>query len=85
MELQRYTYIQNDTVNIEKKNQRQRSIYFNSMPQAFYAYIAVVHSVAICFFAYGYTLVRARNQCYFYQGYAKKCPRLMLLCSNALK
>ena len=50
-----------------------------------YVYIAGIHLVATYFFEYGYTLVRATNQCSFCQGYVKECQELMLLFSSALK
>ena len=50
-----------------------------------YVYIAGIHVVATYFFEYGYTLVRATNQCSFCQGYVKECQELMLLFSSALK
>ena len=65
--------------------QKQKSIYFNSRGQLCYADIAGIHWVATCFLAYGYTFIGAGNNEAFFQGYAKECPKLILLCSSALK
>ena len=50
VELQIYTYIQNDTENIEKYSTAKICLFQLQVP-TFYAYIAGVPSVAICFFA----------------------------------
>ena len=42
-----------------KRYTTAKAIYFNSGGQLCYAYIAEIHSVATCLFAYGYTFVGA--------------------------
>ena len=62
-----------------------KNLFFNSESQLCYAFITGVHSVAICFSAYGYTLIGAPNKCIFCKGYTKECSKIMLLCSSDLK